>query len=80
MKNSSQLKVGGMRPNHNEGLHVRSALKAGGLMANHNEALQVRSALKAGGVRLENHNEALRGAGAPSQDVGQGRGRPLGQS
>ena len=46
MKNSSQLKAGDMRLNHNEALQVRTSLKAGGLLNNHNEALNRTSAAR----------------------------------
>ena len=62
MKVKSNVKAagGGIFPNHNEGLKVRSNVKAGGIFPNHNEGLKVRSDVKAGGIGT-NHNLTRRG-------------------
>ena len=53
MKIRTQLKAGGLTPNHNEALRVRASVKAGGWINNHNEALQVRTGLQGGKLRKQ---------------------------
>ncbi len=57
----TNLKAGGVKPNHHQALAVRSRVTAGGIKYNHNQkpdtTLTVRTSLKAGGTHL-NHNQA----------------------